>query len=120
MIADNDGTVVTIVATDPNASEAGLDPGEFTVTRTGGNLAEALAVIISRGGTANNGSDYASLGGANFVVSFAPNQTTAAITITPLPDPVAEGDETVVLTIVSRTVYTIGTPGSATVIIAGP
>src|SRR4029450_11494597 len=34
-IADDDAPIVTLVATDAAAAEAGLDPGIFTVSRTG-------------------------------------------------------------------------------------
>ena len=88
-----------------------------TITRTGGDLTQALLVIVARSGTAMNGQDYASLGGANFVVTIPANELTATVTITPVADTLVEGDETVTLTISPRTVYVIGTPGSASVTI---
>jgi hypothetical protein len=119
-IADNPA-VVTVVATDPDASEAGPDPGAFTFTRSGGNLSAALLVFVSRSGTASNGSDYASLGGGTFIVTIPAGDTSAVVTITPLADSVVEPPETVVLTINASGAYVAGTPGSATVTIAdGP
>lgn len=115
-IAD-DAPVVGIVASDPEASEIGLDPGAFTITRSGGNLSAALLVFVSRSGTASNGLDYASLGGSTFIVTVPANETSAVVTITPLADPLAEPLETVTLTISPNTAYTIGT-ASATVTIA--
>jgi uncharacterized protein YjiK len=55
----NPGTslTVTVAATDPDAAESGLDPGEFTVTRTGDTSSD-LTVFYSLGGTATNGDDY--------------------------------------------------------------
>lgn len=119
VIHDNDGAVVTIEATDPVASEAG-DTGTFTVRRAGGDLTQALLVIVARSGTARNGSDYASLGGASFVVTIPAHELTAAVSVVPIADTVVEGDETVTLTISPRAVYTIGAPGQATVTIIGP
>jgi hypothetical protein len=119
-LVDNDGAVVTIVATDSEASETGPDTGTFTLTRSGGDLGAALIVLVERSGTANNGSDYASLGGFTFAVNIPANETSVTITITPLPDAIVEGDETVTLTISPRTVYVIGSPGAATVTIVGP
>src|SRR5439155_846720 len=63
-IADNDQPpplrTVTVVASDANASESGPDSGTFTVSRTGSTTA-ALTVKYSLGGSAANGSDYATL-----------------------------------------------------------
>jgi hypothetical protein len=117
-ILDDDGAVVTIAATDPAASGAGPDTGTFTLTRTGGDLSSSLLVLVARSGTANDGSDYASLGGFTFAVTIPANETSVTITVTPFPDAAVEGDETVILTISPRAVYVIGTPGAATVTIS--
>ena len=117
-IADND-VVVAISATDPNASEVGLDPGEFTVTRTGGDLTQQVLVHVQRGGTATNGTDYVAIGGSTFFVTIPANQASSTITITPNADNVGtEGDETVILTILTNASYAIGPPASGTVTIA--
>ena len=115
MTITDDPPIVTVTATDSDASEAGQDPGVFTFTRTGGNLAAALTVSFSRGGTASNGSDYPNIG---FSVSIPANQSSATVTITPFDDLTVEGPETVVLTINASTTYVLGTPASATVTIA--
>jgi hypothetical protein len=107
------GTSVTILA--GSASATVTDPGVFTFTRSGGNLAAALTVIFSLGGTAANNADYAFTGGS---VSIPANQTSATVTITPIDDVAVEGDETVVLTIQPSSAYIIGAPGTATVTIA--
>ena len=82
-IAD-DPPIVTVTATDENAAEAGQDPGVFTFTRTGGNLAAALTVSFTRAGTAANNSDYSNIG---FSVAIPANQSSATVTITPIDDP---------------------------------
>jgi hypothetical protein len=114
-IAD-DPAVVTVVTTDPDAAEAGPDPGVFTLARSGGNLAAALNnVSFILGGTARNVSDYVSIASQ---VDFPAGQATASVTITPVDDALVEGAETVILTVDPRTNYLVGTPGSATVTIA--
>jgi hypothetical protein len=117
-IADDPAIVSVTSTVDPAASEAGPDPGVFTFARSGGDLTTSLLILVQPSGTATNGTDYASIGGSNFFVTIPANQTTATLTINPLPDNRVEGSETAVLTIQSRTAYVIGTPASATVTIA--
>src|SRR5439155_5115491 len=70
---------VTVTATDANASEAGADPGVFTITRTGSNTA-SLTVNFALSGTAANGTDYNSLGSS---VTIPAGAGTATVTVTP-------------------------------------
>jgi hypothetical protein len=65
-----------------------------------------LTVNYSIGGTANNGTDYASIPTG---VTFAANLATATVTINPTADTTVESDETVALTLTAGTDYTIGT-----------
>jgi hypothetical protein len=51
---------VTVTATDASASEAGPNSGTFTIARTG-STATSLTVSFSIGGSATNGTDYATL-----------------------------------------------------------
>jgi Calx-beta domain len=115
-IADDDvvpATTVTIVATDPSAAEVS-NPGAFTVTRSG-STAAALVVSYSVGGTATAGSDYTTLPGS---VTIPAGSAAATIAVTPLTDSVTESSETVVVTLVGSTGYTVSSPSSATVTIA--
>ncbi|MGB7219547.1 MAG: Calx-beta domain-containing protein, partial [Vicinamibacterales bacterium] len=114
-IADNSQTV-TVVATDPNASEIGPDTGTFTISRTG-DTTLALQVSVSLGGTATNGFDYSSI--SSFLTILA-GQASTTVTVTPILDAVGtEGPtETVVLTLPANANYIVGTPSSATVTIA--
>lgn len=96
-LAWNTVTSVTIAATTPNASERGLVPGTFTVTRSG-PLADALAVSYTVSGNAAAGTDYASLAGS---VTIPANQASATIAVMPVADSLAEGDETVTVTLAS-------------------
>jgi hypothetical protein len=104
---------VTIAATDPNAAEAGQDPGLFTVSRTG-STAAALTVNYTIGGTASNGVDYQTLSGSLTIQS---GQATATITVTPIDDSANEGNEGVTVTLSPSASYTVGSPDLATVTI---
>jgi len=105
---------VSIAATDPTATEAGRTPGAFTVTRAG-STASPLAVTYTVGGTATNGTDYTSLSGS---VTIPAGAGSATITVTPIADSLAEGDETVVVTLSANPNYGLGAANSATVTIA--
>lgn len=105
--------VVTVTATDPDASEDAAEPGAFTVKRTGPTTKD-LAVAFTVGGTAASGTDYASLGTS---VTIPAGSDTAAITLQPVDDGAIEGSETVILTISAGISYTLGTPKAATVTI---
>jgi hypothetical protein len=113
-------STVTITATDPNASEAGLDPGTFQVARTD-PLTNALTVYYLIGGTAENGLDYQPITNR---VTIAENSATANIRITPVLDSEApvELSDTVILQLdappVGEPTYTIGSPSNAVVTIA--
>ena len=123
-IEDDDGLPeVTIAATDPTAIEAGAETGQFTVTRTG-STASTLTVFYSVGGTADYSPDvdYSGLPNLNGAgagwVTIPAGYLSTVITITPVDDGVAEGDETVVLTLSSDAGYTLGTLDAATVTVS--
>lgn len=106
--------VVSIVANASVAAELGLTPGQFTVTRTG-NISTALTVFFSKSGTATEGADYENIGTQ---VVIPASSASATITITPLADTLAEGDETVGLTLSADAAYVTGSSSTAVVIIA--
>lgn len=106
--------VVTITATDADAGEFGANPATFTVTRTGPTNTK-LSVRYSLGGTAVSGVDYAALPGT---ITMAAGVTSATITLTPLADALAEGDETLTLTLTTPEACSIGVAAaSATAIL---
>ncbi len=94
--------IVTIYATDPVATEqsplvdAAPDTATFVVHRSGGDLDNPLTVSYRIGGTASNGMDYDKLPGQ---VTIAAHVETAEIVVNPIDDEIAEGTETVVLTL---------------------
>jgi hypothetical protein len=104
---------VTIIATDPTATEAGPTTGIFTVSRTG-STATPLTVYYTVGGTATKGSDYTTLPGS---VTIPAGSSSAPIIVTPIDDALVEGNETVVVKLSSKPTYAVGTPSSATVTI---
>src|SRR6266542_3346158 len=121
-IADNDPVftppTVTVVASDPQASESG-DTGTFTINRAG-STAAALTVYYTLGGNAQNGVDYQTLpvsatipAGASFV----------DVKVVPIDDSVPEIanpeiDEPVYLMLSSNPAYLAGDPNYAIVFIA--
>ena len=90
--------------------------GGFKVTRSGGDLSQALTVFYQLSGTATFGLDYGLLpdpttGGprqpgttnpppAFLTVNFAPGRPTADITFAAIPDKLTEGTESVVATLI--------------------
>jgi hypothetical protein len=114
---EDDPAVVTVLATDADAAEAGLDPGVFTFTRSGGNIDAALTMFVRATGTARNGTDYESVGGGTFAVTFPAGSAAATVTIVPIDDAVVEAPETAIFTITDLPSYVVGAPSEATVTI---
>ena len=104
---------VTIAATDNTASEPGANTGAFTISRTGAN-ANPLTVNFSISGTADNGSDYASMGGT---VVIPATKTSVVLGIKPFDDMSHEDGEGVTITVTAGDAYIIGSPAAATVTI---
>jgi len=91
-------TVVSIEATDPEASETtGTVPNTATLKlKRTGSTARGLLVFYSIGGTASNGTDYELLPRH---VMIPPGEATAPIVISPIDDRLVEGAESVSLTV---------------------
>jgi hypothetical protein len=93
--------VVTVIASDPQASEVGIltvvDPGTFTFRRTG-DVNLPLSVSFQLSGTASNGVDYQRITNR---ISFAPGAAEARLNVNPIYDTLPEGQETIVLTLES-------------------
>ncbi|MBD2149020.1 S8 family serine peptidase [Pseudanabaena sp. FACHB-1277] len=115
-------SIVTIAASDPDASETTTgqtaNNGQFTLVRSG-DVTSALTVNYSITGTATNGVDYNTLSQS---VTFAAGSSTATVSVIPedqfRTDFAFEGNETVILTLSSGAGYTIGSSNTATVAIA--
>ncbi|MBI2949749.1 MAG: hypothetical protein HYY23_19125, partial [Verrucomicrobia bacterium] len=94
-------TVVSIVARDAAATEGSPGGGEvntavFTVSRTG-STELPLEVQFRLGGTASNGIDYRELVGT---VTVPAGARAAEVVVDPIDDGIAEGTETVVVTLI--------------------
>ena len=103
--------VMTISATDPDASEVGVDDGTFTISRSGSLVSVSVQVSVT--GTATPSTDYTSLFGA----TIPAGQSSATLTVHTVQDALVEGSETVILTLSDRAAYVVGSPSSATVTI---
>ncbi|MGF1933493.1 MAG: VCBS domain-containing protein [Nostoc sp. ChiQUE02] len=104
------------VAPGSNAAEPNT-PGSFTLTLSKAAPTGGLTVSYTLSGTATNGTDYTTLPGT---VTFAAGATTATIIVAPIADNLVEGNETVILTLVDRSGYTLGTTTTATITLADP
>lgn len=122
-IADDDLPIVQIFATDYDAREAGLDPGQFQITRTGGTGQPLTVYYAAYGtaspsnfvyGTSNIVQDYQPLSG---VATIPAGSSSVNIPVTPLSDAQLETMETVVTVLRGSTAYTIGASNTATVYI---
>jgi len=83
---------------------------EFTIFRTGG--IEPLTIDYTISGTATAGTDYTALSGS---VTVPAGARTVKIPVVPLPDALAELQETVTISLQSGTGFVLGTPVSASV-----
>ncbi len=90
--------------------EGGADNLIYTFTRTG-SATTPLTVNYSVGGSATNGTDYATIGTS---VTFAAGSSSATVTVNPTNDTAIETDETVILTLVSNAAYSVGTTAAVT------
>lgn len=96
--------MVSVTASDPDAAEAGQDPGEFTISRSGTN--GNLTVLFTMNGSATEGVDYDPLSGS---VVIPDGQGSTVVTITPVNDSLPEGNETAELVISPNASYILGT-----------
>ncbi len=104
---------VTIVATGSSAAEDGPVNGTFTISRTGGTEI-GLPVSFTVGGTAVSGADYQPIATSGTIAS---GSSSATVTVTPIPNNVAQPNPTVTLTLDSSPPYDMGAPDSGTVTI---
>ncbi len=121
------GSTVSMNATDDTFGEIGSDDtATFTITRTGAtSFAESIDVTI--GGSTTNGVDFTPT--LTTTVDFAADEVTKNVTLTRAADQLAEGPETVSLTItgaqqaagtsgVQRDRYFVGTENTDTATLA--
>ena len=103
--------IITVEASVPDAIEGATSaPGVLTFTRT--DSRGDLTVNFTTSGTATSGADYV-LG--NSSAHFANGQFSTTVSVGVVADTVADGNETVVLTLAAGDGYATGTPSAATV-----
>lgn len=107
-------STVTVAALDPALAENWPDPGVVVVRRTG--RLDPLTVQLTLGGTATVGRDYGDPGPRSVTLPFGADE--AYVSLTPLTDALAEGDETITLTLLPGTGYTLGSATVATLMLA--
>lgn len=92
---------VSLVVPDPIASEVGADTAHLLVVRNG-SIDLPLTVYYVTGGTATAGADYESLPGS---VTIPAGAMSASIVVRPFADTLAEGDESVTISLVANIAY---------------
>ena len=102
---------VSIQSVDSMASEAGSNPGVFSVFRSGDTTTN-LTVFYTISGAASNGVDYVTLSPSVVILAGEAN---ALITVQPLDDYIVESTENVTLTLKTNVAYRIVSPSVATV-----
>ncbi|MDP1662650.1 MAG: Calx-beta domain-containing protein [Phycisphaerales bacterium] len=111
-IADNE-PIVTLTTVDAAAAETtggqAANGGTFRVTRPSTNTAGDLVVNYTVTGTATGGDDYVALSGT---VTILAGQTSATFSVVVTDDLVAEGSETVIVTLNADNAYRLSTTAS--------
>ena len=106
---------VTVQASDSSASESGRNTGTFRVSRSGSKWAAPITVTFTLTGTAANGTDYTEV---PLTVTFARGADRVNVVVRPTADTLAEGTETVILTLTPGSSYRLGSGASATISIS--
>ncbi|MEM7386793.1 MAG: M4 family metallopeptidase, partial [Verrucomicrobiota bacterium] len=98
---------IAATTTDGTAAEAAMDPGTIQLTRTG-DVSQSLNVQFLLTGSATNGQDYTEV---PLTADFPGGQSEINLAFQPIDDGLAEGEESVTLTITKQGHYTIADPG---------
>ncbi|MFM6129345.1 MAG: cadherin domain-containing protein, partial [Sphaerospermopsis kisseleviana] len=112
-VYNNPLPTITLAVAPTTVLEDGTSNLVYTFTRTG-LTTNALTVNYGITGTADAIDYTGATPGTDKTITFAAGSSTATLTIDPTADAVIEPDETVILTLVSGTDYTIGTPTAVT------
>jgi hypothetical protein len=105
--------VIEVVGSDSAAGEDDGNAARFTIVRSGDN-STALNVPYVLTGTATPGLDYPQPFGSIFLPA---GHNVATLTIVPSADPLAEGDETIELTLLPGEDYSLGVFTNATAVL---
>ena len=113
-ILNDDVPTISITVGPTSVAEDDAPNMIYTVTLNS-PPSSAISVGYTIGGTATNGTDYATITSPLVIPA---GSTTGTITVDPNVDATIESDETVVLTLTAGTGYTVGAPNAATGTIA--
>jgi hypothetical protein len=104
-------TPVVTISKLNDVNEGDIQPGQFVINLSAPAPAAGLSVQYQLTGSAIAGTDYTSINAIN----IAPGETSAIISIYPINDDIAEGNEQVTITLLnSATGYTLGSQTTAT------
>lgn len=109
-LLNDDVPTATISVSPANVAEDGAPNLVYTVTLNQASFS-ALSIGYTIGGTATNGTDYATIASPLVIPA---GSTTGTITVNPTADATIEVNETVILTLAAGAGYTVGAPNSAT------
>ncbi|OBQ39318.1 MAG: hypothetical protein AN485_06285 [Anabaena sp. MDT14b] len=112
-ITNDDFPSITLTVSAASVLENGTPNLVYTFTRTG-TTTNALTVNYGITGTATATDYTGATPGTGKTITFAANSATAILTINPTADVIFEANETVALTLVAGTNYTIGTTATVT------
>ena len=109
----NDDASVSLAVSPSTVTEDGATNLLYTFTRTGA-ISNALSVNYTVSGTATFNSDYSQTGATTFTtstgtVTFAAGASTATLSLDPSIDSLLEADETISLTLLPGTGYSVDT-----------
>lgn len=110
-ISNDDVPTATIAVSPASVAEDGAPNLVFTVTLNPVNPLASTTLNYTAGGTATNGTDYATITSPLVIPA---GSTTGTITVNPTPDASIEAGETATITLNSGTGYNVGSPSSAT------
>lgn len=103
--------LLTVAALEAGIDENWPDAGVFAIRRTG--RVDRITVPFTIGGSATAGADYTL--STNGSITLEPGIREAWVLVAPLADALAEGDETITLTLGTSTTYRLGLASAATV-----
>src|SRR6266446_1759093 len=112
--------IVTVTASDltatqpPDASTAPTEVASFTINRSGPLTFTAITVPLQKSGTAIEGVDYDALPAS---VTIPAKSYSVTLTVSPRANPALQTNATATLKALAGGGYTVGSPGSASVVI---
>lgn len=105
---------VHVLAADPEAGEEGATPGRFQFVRDTETTSTVVTVDFLVSGSAVPGNHYTAIPDS---VTIPIGKRSVSLEVIPVPDSIAQGDRSVIVTVQPGAGYTVGEQDSATVFI---